>query len=170
MAVNIQNFLTQKGVVWSYKENSLRGMIIEGAMASADGLSLPGVVDGTQATPIYAGDPLSVVATSTGTTRVVKATADTKVIGFASYQTKQVRYRAEDVLNISSTGVVMQMIATEALTAGQKVALDFTDEANIIVKPAAEGDTVIGVTEENTPAAADGILVGVRITVPFTVA
>lgn len=167
---NILKFLEQSSVVFRYTENALRGQIVEGVVSSTSGLALPAVVDSTQAGVLYAGDPVSLVATSTGTGHFVKATNPAAVVGFVSYETKKIAYKAGDVFTLASTGKVMHMVTETALTAGQKVALDMTDDDNIIVKAAVltgnTPDVVIGVSEESVAAAAAGTLCAIRITAP----
>lgn len=167
---NIQKFLGQSTVVFRYTENALRGQIVEGIVSAASGLALPAVVDSTQTGVLFAGDPVSLVSNSTGTGHYVKATDATKICGFVSYETKQIAYKPGEVFTLASTGKVMHMVSSVALTAGEKVYCDLSDENNIVVtNVAASNGNVVGVAEENLAApAADGALIAVRITVPFT--
>lgn len=167
---NVKKFLSMDSVVFSYKENSMRGQIVEGVGGSVSGLALPAVVDATQVGELLPGDPVSIVATSTGTGHYKKATDNTKIVGFVALDTKKTSYKAGDVFTLASTGKVMQMVASTALSAGQGVYCDLTtDAANIVVTAASQGNgKMVGVAEEAIAAPGnDGALVAIRISVPF---
>lgn len=172
MALDIQNFLKASTVVFSHKENSLRGMIVEGVVGSVSGLALPAVVDSTETGVLYSGDPVTVYSTSTGTPKFVKCSDPAKCNGFVSYETKQTGYVAGQVFTLAATGKVIQLVAAGiTIAAGDKMYLDLTDADNIVVTNVAdEGATEIGIAEEAITAPADGALVAVRITAPLALA
>lgn len=167
---NIQKFLAQATTVFRYTENALRGQIVEGVVGSTSGLALPAVVDASQTGVLLSGDPVSLVATSKGTGHYVKATDNTKIVGFVSYETKQISYKPGDVFTLASTGKVMHMVSVSALNAGQGVYCDLSDANNIVITADMTGNgKMIGVSMENVAApGADGALATIRITVPFT--
>lgn len=173
MAVDIQKFLKSSTVVFSYKENSLRGMIVEGVVGSVSGLALPAVVDATETGVLYSGDPVTVVSTSTGTPKFVKCTDPAECNGFVSYETKQTGYVAGQVFTLAATGKVIQVVAAESLTiaAGDKLYLDLTDADNIVVTNVqASTEPEVGIAEEAITTVTGGSLIAMRITTPLKLA
>lgn len=173
MAVDIQKFLKSSTVVFSYKENSLRGMIVEGVVGSVSGLALPAVVDATETGVLYSGDPVTVVETSTGTPKFIKCDDAAKCNGFVSYETKQTGYVAGQVFTLAATGKVIQLVAAESLTikAGDKLYLDLTDADNITVtNVAGEGATPVAIAEEAIETTDGGALIAARIIAPLALA
>lgn len=119
-------------------------------------------IDASQETPLYAGDPVKIAATSTGKLKVVAADATDKFVGFILYNPKHETAKAGDIVSVILRGGVMSCVTEEAIDAGTIVYYDATD-GSITATPPAGAQSRVGVTFEKTSAVEGGSLVPVWI-------
>lgn len=81
----------------------------------------------TSAAPLYAGDKVKLLATSTGKPKVVAADATDTGFGFVIYNSRKEKYVGGDRITIVRDGGVMHMVTDEAISAGAGVYYDPTD-------------------------------------------
>lgn len=114
----------------------------------------------TQATALYAGDPVSIVTTSTGKPKVVAATASTRVYGVILYNPKHETYKAGDIVSILCDGGHVMEATTEAINAGAVV---YIKPATGEITATSTNNIKLGIAMEKTSATTDGSLFAVEI-------
>lgn len=125
-----------------------------------------GVVDKSQATPLLPGDPVALVANSTGLPRFKKAAAGEVIMGFVDWEPIRSSFEAGRICQISYANDVMYMETAGAVDAG--VAVNVTNLEDVLIGAQSGAGSVIGYTLESATAANQ--LVRVRITAPVAYA
>lgn len=120
-------------------------------------------IDSTQATALLPGDPVSIVATSTGKLKVVAATASTPVLGYIIFNPKHKEYVAGDICSVLCDGGVMYCGTTETINAGATVYYKVADGS---VTTTSTNNIKMGVMFEKSTSSTDGTLVAVEIRRP----
>lgn len=114
----------------------------------------------TQATALYAGDPVSIVTTSTGKPKVVAATTSTRVYGVILYNPKHETYKAGDIVSILCDGGHVMEATTEAINAGAVV---YIKPATGEITATSTNNIKLGIAMEKTSATTNGSLFAVEI-------
>ena len=161
MAVNKADFL--KFDLNQFAPNETRGLYTSWGLSAQ---TVECELDSTQADPIYPGDAVSIVGTSTGKLKVVAATATTPIYGFVVWTadfTKHVKDGEARYVTVLRDGGVMKMIADEALNAGATL---YYDPADGTVTGTKTGLAPIGICLRKVEVNANGQLVEVEVVKP----
>ena len=116
-------------------------------------------IDASQATPVYAGDKVAIVATSTGKLKVKAAATSDKGYGFVLYNPKKLEWKAGDKVSVLRDGGVILGGTEDKIDAGEVVYYNPADGS--ITKNVT--DEPIGLAVAAVPATTGGILVPVEI-------
>lgn len=116
-------------------------------------------IDASQATPVYAGDKVAIVATSTGKLKVKAAGAGDKGYGFVLYNPKKLEWKAGDKVSVLRDGGVILGVTEDAIKAGETVYYKAEDGS---ITNTVNGEA-IGLAVAAVPATVGGILVPVEI-------
>ena len=110
----------------------------------------PAEIDASQATAIYAGDPVKIVATSTNVLKVAKAAVGDKVFGFLRINSlnREKGYVAGMKVEVVGQNAVMYMKASGAINAGADVNSITAASGVNTVAAAGTGKSVIGIALE----------------------
>lgn len=123
-------------------------------------------IDSTQATALYAGQPVKRVTTQTSTNsipKVVACSASSDVVfGFINYDIKSVSFPALATAEISCSGNVMYLYATGAINSGAQVVLDLANGG--VAQIGSSGAQIVGWAYDG--ATARGQLIRVFLTTP----
>lgn len=117
-------------------------------------------IDSTQATALYAGDPVSIVTTSTGKIKVVAATASTRVYGYILYNPKHETYKAGDIVSILCDGGCIMEATTEAINAGAVV---YMKPATGEITTTSSSNIKMGIALQKSSASTNGSLIAVEV-------
>lgn len=157
MAIVKANFY--KHSLNQFVPNRVRGEYLDWGL---NALVMEAKIDESQATPLYAGDPVKIAATSTGKLKVVAADATDKFVGFILYNPKHETAQAGDIVSVIIKDGVISCVTEEAIDAGTIVYYDATD-GSVTATPPASAQSRVGVTLEKTSAVEGGALVAVLI-------
>ena len=116
-------------------------------------------IDASQADPVYAGDKVAIVATSTGKLKVKAAAAGDKGYGFVLYNPKKIEWKAGDKVSVLRDGGVILGVTEDAIQAGEAVYYKAEDGS---ITNTVNGEAV-GLAVAAVPATVGGILVPVEI-------
>lgn len=116
-------------------------------------------IDASQATPVYAGDKVAIVATSTGKLKVKAAASGEKGYGFVLYNPKKIEWNAGDKVSVLRDGGRILCVTEDQIQAGETVYYNPADGS--ITKSVK--DEPIGLAAAAVPATTGGILVPVEI-------
>lgn len=120
-------------------------------------------VDSSQATPLVAGQGVKVVNSAGGIPKVIACAANTDVVfGFINFDVKSQTFPAGARCEISMSGNVMYLYATNAIARGAQVTLDVTSPGAVGAKNT--GDQIVGFALDQ--AAGFGSLIRVHIKSP----
>lgn len=122
-------------------------------------------IDVSASTAVYTqGQAVKIVANTVGgVPRVIACNGITdNVFGFINYNIKNVNYGVGQMCEVSTSGNVMWLYATAAITQGARVCLDITSPG--AVQPTGATATVVGYAIDG--AAASGQLIRVRLMTP----
>lgn len=117
-------------------------------------------IDSTQSTALYAGDPVSIVATSTGKTKVVAGTASNVVLGYIIFNPKHEKFVAGDICSVLVQGGKMVCVTEEAINAGATVYYKVADGS---ITTTSTSNIKMGQMCSKTPAVTGGALCEVEI-------
>ena len=117
-------------------------------------------IDSTQATALYAGDPVAIVATSTGKLKVKAAAAADRVYGYILYNPKHETYKAGDIVSVLCDGGVISEATTEAINAGAVV---YMIPATGEITTTSTNNIKMGISLQKTSASTDGTLIAVEV-------
>lgn len=163
MAIVKTNFYTQD--LNQFAPHRMRGEYLDWGL-NAEVIEVE--IDASQgATPVYAGDALTIVATSKGKLKVKAAGAADTVFGFALFNPKHASFHAGDILSCLRDGGVISMVTEAAVAAGATVAYDATDGS---IATVAKGGAPIGIALAAVAATAGGTLIPVLVQKPALVA
>lgn len=156
MAITKANFYKQG--LNQFMPNRVRGEKLDWGLA---GEVIEAQIDVTQETPLYAGDPVKIVATSKGKLKVAAGASTDKFVGYIIFNPKHETFKAGDIVSILLRGAVMSFVTEEAIDAGAIVYYNDTDGS----VTATQGSAVsrVGVTFEATVATEGGVLVPVYV-------
>lgn len=157
MAIVKANFY--KHSLNQFVPNRVRGEYLDWGL---NALVMEGKIDESQETPLYAGDPVKIAATSTGKLKVVAADATDKFVGFILYNPKHETAKAGDIVSVLIKDGVISCVTEEAIDAGTIVYYNATDGSITATAPA-DAQSRVGVTLEKTSAVEGGSLVAVLI-------
>jgi hypothetical protein len=122
-------------------------------------------VDLSQATPLYAGQAVKVVASTDGVPKVVACAADSdQVFGFINFDIKSANFPAGSACELSMSGNFIYLYATTAINRGTQVQLDLTTVGGVAAKVGSSGANIVGFAFDQ--AAAAGALIRVKLGVP----
>lgn len=159
MAIVKTNFYTQS--LNQFAPHRLRGEYLDWGL-NAEVIEV--MIDASQGdTPIYPGDALTIVATSTGKLKVKAAAAGDTVFGFALYNPKYMSWKPGDILSCLRDGGVIMAVTEAAIAAGATVSYSAADGS---VATAAAGDAPCGIAMAAVAATVGGILVPVLVQKP----
>ena len=117
-------------------------------------------VDPTQATPLIAGQAVKLSTNNFGTPSVVAVTSNSDaIIGFVVRNLKDQNYSAGNYVEITTPGSVMWMTAEAAITRGQNVQIDYTNNQ---INPSDGSTSVVGYAYDAAINAGDVIRVWVQ--------
>lgn len=116
--------------------------------------------DASVATPIWPGDAVKIVATSTGKLKVAAAEAGDAVYGYALYNPKKQNYAAHDKFSVLRDGGAISEVTEEAIDAGTTVYFKVEDGS---VTTTAAGNILLGIALAKVPAVAEGTLIPVEV-------
>lgn len=116
-------------------------------------------IDASQAEPIYAGDKVAIVPTSTGKLKVKAAAGGDKGYGFVLYNPKKIEWKAGDKVSVLRDGGVIYGVTEDTIEAGEAVYYNPADGSitNNVT------DEAIGLAAAAVPATVGGILIPVEI-------
>lgn len=157
MAIVKANFYKQS--LNQFAPNRVRGEYLDWGL-SAEVIEVQ--IDVSQTDPLYAGDPVKILATSKGKLKVVAGSAADKFVGYIIYNPKHESFKAGDIVSVMLRGGVMSFVTEEAIDAGTIVYYDATD-GSITATPPAGAASRVGVTFEATSAVEGGALVPVYV-------
>lgn len=123
-------------------------------------------VDISQATSLYAGQPVKRLTSQTGAgvPKVVGCAADTdNVFGYINYDIKTVAFQALSMAEISLDGNVMYLYSTGVIQAGAEVTLDLLN-GGVAQATGSSAKTIVGFAYDG--AAGTGVLVRIYLKVP----
>lgn len=158
MAIVKTNFYTQD--LNQFAPHRLRGEYLDWGL-NAEVIEV--MIDESQADPIYAGDALAIVATSTGKLKVKAAAAGDTIFGFALFNPKYASWKAGQILSCLRDGGVISMVTAAAVEAGAVVAYAVADGS---VVTTAAGDAPIGIALANVAETEGGTLIPVLVQKP----
>lgn len=163
MAIVKTNFYTQD--LNQFAPHRLRGEYLDWGL-NAEVIEVE--IDASQgATPVYAGDALTIVATSKGKLKVKAAGAADPVFGFALFNPKHTSFKAGDILSCLRDGGVISMVTEATVAAGATVAYNATDGS---IATVAKGGSPIGIALAAVAAKEGGTLIPVLVQKPALVA
>lgn len=124
------------------------------------------LIDVSQATPLYAGSAVKLVANANGgVPKVVGVAADTdEVFGFINFDIKTVQFLAGVPAEISMAGNYIWLYATGSITQGSQVTLDVTTNGGVGQLVGSSGANIVGFAFDG--AATGGTLIRVRLSTP----
>lgn len=124
------------------------------------------LIDATQATTLYAGAAVKLVASTTGgVPSVIGCSANSDaVFGFINYNVKNPGFVAGNAVEISQAGNVMYLYATGAITQGAQLQLDVAANGGVAASVGSSGADYVGWAFDG--AAAAGAIIRVHLTVP----
>lgn len=157
MAINKANFYTQS--LNQFAPHRLRGEYLDWGL-NAEVIEV--MIDESQTAPVYPGDALTIVATSTGKLKVKAAGATDTIFGFALYNPKHMTWKAGDILSALRDGGVIMAVTEAAVAAGAKVAY----AADGSVATAAASATACGIAMAAVSATEGGVLIPVLVQKP----
>ncbi len=103
----------------------------------------PGLIDVSQATPLYAGSAVKMVDSVDGVPKLVGCSADSdEVLGFINFDVKTTAFVAGVACEISKDGNVIYLYATTAIARGAQVQLDVINGGVAAVTPSSGADIV----------------------------
>lgn len=158
MAIVKANFYAQS--LNQFAPHRLRGEYLDWGL-NAEVIEV--MIDESQATPIYPGDALTIVATSTGKLKVKAAAAGDVIFGFALFNPKYMTWKAGDILSCLRDGGVIMAVTEAAVAAGAAVSYDATDGS---VATVAGGAAACGIAMAAVAATEGGTLIPVLVQKP----
>lgn len=154
MAIVKTDFYTQDLNMFAPKH--LRGEL---ASWSMNAQTVEVEIDASQTDPVYAGDKVAIVATSTGKLKVKAAADGDKGYGFVLYNPKKVEWKAGDIVTVLRDGGVLLAVTEDEVAAGDIVYYNAADgSVTTTVK-----DEPIGKAMEAVAATVGGKLIAVEI-------
>lgn len=163
MAIVKTNFYTQD--LNQFAPHRLRGEYLDWGL-NAEVIEVK--IDASQGdTPVYAGDALTIVATSTGKLKVKAAGAGDPIFGFALFNPKHTSYKPGDIVSCLCDGGVVSMVTEATVKAGATVAYAAADGS---VATVAQGGSPIGIAMAAVTATEGGTLIPVLVQKPALVA
>lgn len=123
-------------------------------------------IDLTQATALYAGQPVKRASGQTGVSvpKLISITADTDLIfGFINYDIKTVAFLAGSMCEVSGAGNVMFLPTAAAISAGAQVCWDSLN-GGVVAATGSSAKTIIGYATDG--AAASGATIRVTLQLP----
>jgi len=157
MAITKTNFFQQS--LNQMAPNRVRGELADWGL-SAQVVEVQ--IDSTQSTPLYSGDAVKIVSTSTGKIKVVAAGATDAVYGLVIYNSKREAWKAGDIVSVLRDGGVMSCVAAnETVNAGAPMYYVPSDGSVTAVAPS--GALPFGVALAKVVAPATGALVMVEV-------
>lgn len=118
-------------------------------------------IDSTETGTLYAGDPVKIVATSTGKLKVVAISQADTPFGFIIFNSKKASYKAGDIVSILCKDGVMTCVTEDAINAGVGVYYKVSDGSVTTTQPT--NAVLIGKTMEKVASVSGGTLVQVLI-------
>lgn len=158
MAIDKTNFYTQN--LNQFAPHRLRGEYLDWGL-NAEVIEV--MIDASQATPIYPGDALTIVGTSTGKLKVKAAGAADTIFGFALFNPKYSTWKAGDILSCLRDGGVIMCVTEAAVVAGATVAYSAADGS---VATAAAGSKPCGIAMAAVAATVGGVMIPVLVQKP----
>lgn len=160
MAIVKANFYTQS--LNQFAPHRLRGEYLDWGL-NAEVIEV--MIDESQdaQTPIYPGDALTIVSTSTGKLKVKSAGAADTIFGFALYNPKYSTWKAGDILSCLRDGGVIMAVTEAAVNAGATVSYAAADGS---VATAAAGSKPVGIAMAAVAAKQGGTLIPVLVQKP----
>lgn len=163
MAIVKANFYTQS--LNQFAPHRLRGEYLDWGL-NAEVIEV--MIDASQGdTPVYPGDALTIVATSTGKLKVKTAGAADTIFGFALYNPKYMTWKPGDILSCLRDGGVIMAVTEAAVAAGATVAYAAVDGS---VATVAAGQAPVGIALTTVAATEGGTLIPVLVQKPALVA
>lgn len=124
-------------------------------------------IDVSQATPLYAGAAVKIVAYTqpNAAPKVVGCAANSdNVFGFINFDIKTIAYNAGSLCELSCAGNVMYLYSTAAITQGSQVTLALSTMGGVAQATGSSGNTIVGFAYDG--AAAAGVLMRVKLNTP----
>lgn len=122
-------------------------------------------IDVSQATPMYAGQAVKIVDSADGIPKVIACAANTDdCFGFINFDIKNVTFVAGDNAEISQSGNVIYLYATNAIARGARVQLAVATVGGVAALVGSSGADVIGWAYDK--AASAGTLIRVKLQTP----
>lgn len=162
MAIVKTNFYTQD--LNQFAPHRVRGEYLDWGL-NAEVIEV--MVDESQDSPIFPGDAVKIVATSTGKVKVAAAAAGDVIFGFALFNPKHASFSAGQIFSCLRDGGVTSMVTEAAVSAGAAVSYAAADGS---VAPAAAGTTPCGIALAAVAATVGGVIVPVLVQKPALVA
>lgn len=123
------------------------------------------LVDASQVGAVFAGSAVKMVDSAGGVPKVVACDAQAdNVLGFINYSIKDIDYTAGSPAEISMSGNVMFLYATEAIARGAEVVLDIATKGGVKDSVGETGATIVGWAYDK--AVAPGDLIRVWLSTP----
>lgn len=122
MAIVKTDFYTQE--LNQFKPHRLRGEYCDWGL-NAQVMEVE--IDASQVEPIYAGDKVTIVTTSTGKLKVKAAGAADAGYGYVLWNPKHASFKAGDIVSVLRDGGCIYEVTDEAINAGDVVYYDATD-------------------------------------------
>lgn len=154
MAIEKTNFYTQD--LNQFAPHRLRGEYLDWGL-NAEVIEVK--IDESQADPIFPGDAVAIVATSTGKLKVKAAAAGDTVFGFALYNPKYATWKKGDIISVLRDGGVIAAVTEAAINAGDYVKYSAADGS--VVKGSADDNN--GIAMAAVTATEGGVLIPVLI-------
>ena len=158
MAIEKTNFYTQN--LNQFAPHRLRGEYLDWGL-NAEVIEV--MIDASQEDPIYPGDALTIVATSTGKLKVKAAAAGDVIFGFALFNPKYSTWKAGDILSCLRDGGVIMCVTEAEVAAGAAVAYAAADGS---VATASAGSTPCGIALAAVAATEGGVMIPVLVQKP----
>lgn len=158
MAITKANFYTQS--LNQFAPHRLRGEYLDWGL-NAEVIEV--MIDATQEAPIYPGDALTIVSTSTGKLKVKAAGAEDTIFGFALYNPKYATWKAGDILSCLRDGGVIMAVTEATVAAGAVVAYAAADGS---VATATSGTKPVGIAMAAVTETEGGTLIPVLVQKP----
>lgn len=155
MAIVKTNFYAQS--LNQFAPNRLRGEYLDWGL-NAQVMEVE--IDASSA-PIYAGDKVTIVATSKGKLKVKAAAGADKAYGYALYNSKHSVFNPGDIISVLRDGGVISAVTDEEISAGDVVYYDPADGGVTKTKGTLSGP--MGIALAAVAAAENGVLIPVEV-------
>lgn len=156
MAITKANFYTHD--LNQFLPNRVRGEYLDWGL---NAMVMEVQIDASETGTLYAGDPVAIVATSTGKLKVAGAVYTDTVFGYILYNPKHETAKAGDIVSVLCKDGVISEVTEEALDAGDPVY--YVDTDGSVSATGESGQEPMGIALEATAATSGGRLVAVLV-------